>query len=403
MQMTDPEILSPAGNPEKLYYAFHYGADAVYCALDRFGLRAQADNFTPEQLDEGVKYAHSIGKKLYVALNVMPHDSDFPALRDYIAVLRDISPDAYIVSDPGVLSLVRERIPDAEIHLSTQASTVNTAACNFWYGQGVKRIVVARELSLAEVKRIRAGIPEDMEIECFVHGAMCMSYSGRCLLSDYMTGRSANAGKCTQPCRWEYTVTESGGERSFDAVQDGNGSYLFSSRDMCMIRHIPELIDSGINSFKIEGRMKSAYYTAAITNAYRMAIDCFRAGRPLDDSIAAETESVSHREYGTGFWFSSPSEGANTVSEGGNIGERSFLCTVVGYDPVSGLALCSQRNKMRVGDTVQVLTPGQCGRDITVTELFDTDMQPIASTPHPRSEFYLRCDNLKKGDIIRGK
>lgn len=399
-----PEILSPAGNPEKLYYALLYGADAVYCALDKFGMRSQAGNFTPEQLDEGVKYAHSLGKKVYITLNTMPRDNDLPLLEDYLRVLKEIGPDAYIVSDPGVICKIKEIIPEGEIHLSTQASTVNSAACRFWHSAGIKRIVLARELTLENIKAVRENTPPELEIECFVHGAMCVSYSGRCLLSHYYINRNANDGSCAQPCRWKYYMYEEKREcDKIEAVQDDTGTYVFSSKDMCMIEHIPELIDAGIDSLKIEGRMKSAYYTAAVTNAYRMALDDYFAGKPFNKDYLTEVESVSHREYCTGFYFNSPQENANIVNNNEYLKDRAYLCTVSDYDSEKGMALCLQRNKMSVGENVQILSPGKVGRDAVINELYDVDGNPIESTPHAKMEFYLKAEGLKKGDIIRGK
>lgn len=399
-----PEILSPAGNPEKLYYALLYGADAVYCALDKFGMRSQAGNFTAEELKKSTEYVHSLGKKIYITLNTMPRDKDFGELDEYLRILAKIKPDAFIVSDPGVICRIKDIIPDGEIHLSTQASTVNSAACRFWYNAGVKRIVLARELTLEDIKRVRENTPAELEIECFVHGAMCVSYSGRCLLSHYYINRNANDGSCAQPCRWKYFLYEEKRECDrIEATQDENGTYVFSSKDMCMIEHIPQLIDAGIDSFKIEGRMKSAYYTAAVTNAYRMALDDCLAGKEFNSAYLTEVESVSHREYCTGFYFNSPSETANIVNNNEYLRDRAYLCTVSEYDQKTGLALCVQRNKMSVGESVQVLSPGKIGRDTTVGEMFDMDGNPITSTPHAKMEFLLKADNLKKGDIIRGK
>ncbi len=399
-----PEILSPAGNPEKLYYALLYGADAVYCALDKFGMRSAAGNFSPEELKQGVDYAHGLGKKVYITLNTMPRDKEFANLDEYLKILGEIKPDAYIVSDPGVICRIKEIIPDGEIHLSTQASTVNAAACRFWYSAGLKRIVLARELTLEDIKSIRENTPPEMEIECFVHGAMCVSYSGRCLLSHYYINRNANEGSCAQPCRWKYYMYEEKREcDKIEAEQDETGTYVFSSKDMCMIEHIPQLINAGIDSFKIEGRMKSAYYTAAVTNAYRMALNAYLVGKPFDKAYLTEVESVSHREYCTGFYFNSPQETANIVKNNEYLKDRAYLCTVSDYDSEKGLALCVQRNKMNSGDQVQILTPGKVGRDSVVGEMFDIEGNPITSTPHAKMEFYLKAVGLKKGDIIRGK
>lgn len=398
-----PEILSPAGNPEKLRFAVDYGADAVYCALERFGMRRAADNFTKESLASAIAYAHEKGKKVYLTVNVMPHEGEFGDLPRFIAEADELKPDAYIVSDPGVMDCIKANAKDPELHLSTQASTVNAAACRFWHRQGVKRIVLARELSLAEIKAIRKNIPEELELEAFVHGAMCVSYSGRCLLSNYFAGRDANGGACAQPCRWKYYVhEEKRPEDVISAEQDAYGTYLFSSKDLCMIDHIGELAEAGLDSLKIEGRVKSAYYTAAVTNAYRMALDDYYDGKPFNPAYMAEVESVSHREYATGYFYGNPHENANIVGNNVYLKDRAFLAVVKDYNPETGLALCEQFNKMQIGDKANLLSPGTTGRDITVTELFDKDGNPIGDTKHPRMPFYLRVENAKAGDLIRG-
>lgn len=397
------EILSPAGNLEKLKYAVNYGADAVYLALKSFGMRAAADNFTFDELREGIEYAHSKGVKVYVTLNIMPRDKDFDLLREMLETMKTITPDAVIVSDAGVIRMIRTVFPELEIHLSTQTSTVNSYTCNFWYELGIKRIVLARELSLEEIKEIRKNIPSDMELEVFVHGAMCVSYSGRCLLSNYFTRRDANSGKCAQPCRWKYYVSE---EKRPDipltVEQHEEGTYLFSSKDMCMLRHLKELKEAGVSSLKIEGRMKSAYYTAVITNAYRMALDDVENDRPFNEKHYDEVCSVSRREYDTGYFFDSPNENAQICQTNEYIREKAFLATVEDYIEATGLCVCMQRNKMTLGDKVQLLSPNAVGRDISIEALYDMDMQPIESTPHPQMLFYAKIGKAKKGDIIRG-
>ena len=404
--MTDrkkPEILSPAGNPEKFRFAIDYGADAVYCALERFGMRRAADNFTKETLASAIDYAHARGRKVYLTVNVMPHEGEFDQLPHFIAEADELKPDAYIVSDPGVMDCIKANTKNPELHLSTQASTVNAAACRFWYRQGVKRIVLARELSLAEIKAIRGSIPEDLELEAFVHGAMCVSYSGRCLLSNYFAGRDANGGACAQPCRWKYYVhEEKRPEDVISAEQDEYGTYLFSSKDLCMVEHIGALAEAGLDSLKIEGRVKSAYYTAAVTNAYRMALDDYYAGKPFNPAYRAEVESVSHREYATGYFYGNPHENANIVGNNIYLKDRAFLAVVKDYDETTGLALCEQFNKMQIGDKANLLSPGTTGRDITVEVLFDKNGQPISDTKYPRMEFYLKIENAKAGDLIRG-
>lgn len=403
MTNNTPEILSPAGNPEKLRFAVNYGADAVYCALKEFGMRAAADNFTLEELDEALKFVHGRGKKLYLTLNTLPSEKELPRLEELLKELKSVTPDAFIVADIGVMAAIKKHIPDGVIHLSTQASTVNSYGCRFWHDYGVKRIVLARELTLEDVKAIRRNVPDDLELEAFVHGAMCVAYSGRCILSSYFTGRSGNNGRCTQPCRWKYYLHEE--KRPDDVIsaeQDQNGTYLFSGKDMCMIEHIPDLIAAGVDSFKIEGRMKSAYYTACVTNAYKMALRDVLSGITPSGAYMDELNGVSHRQYCTGFWYTSPHEQSNIVDKNEYLCEKAFLATVTEYNRETGLAKCFQRNKMRAGDRVQLLSPGKLGRDVTINELYDMEMDPIESTPHPCMEFYARLDGALPGDIIRG-
>ncbi len=400
------EILSPAGNLEKLKFAVMYGADAVYMALNRFGMRSSADNFTPEELKEGLDFAHSHGVKVYCALNTMPRDFEMEALDKSLDSIEDCLPDAFIVSDPGVIATVKARYPQVELHLSTQCSTVNSRTCRFWYEQmGIKRVVLARELSLEEIKGIRRNIPEEMELECFVHGAMCISYSGRCLLSNYIVGRDANRGMCAQPCRWEYVLADVRDGIPFASVtEDAEGTYAFSSKDLCMVEHIKELAEAGVNSFKIEGRMKSAYYTAAVTNAYRMAYDAYLAdpeGYKVDPMWKKETESVSHREYDTGFFFTSPHQSAKVCSANVYLNDRAYLATVSDYDPQTGLAKCIQRNKFSVGDRVQILSAGNCGREAVIEKMYNEDMEEIENCPHPKQVFYIPLKGAKQWDIIR--
>ncbi len=404
MKTERPEILSPAGSPEKLRFAVDYGADAVYCALKKFGMRASSDNFDPDEFASAVKYAHSKGVKVYLTLNTMPPDSRLRELPEVLDSISSSLPDAFIVSDPGVMTVLRENVKDAVIHLSTQASTVNSEGCRFWYRNGVSRIVLARELSLGDIRDIRKNIPDELELEAFVHGAMCISYSGRCLLSNYFTGRNANEGRCAQPCRWHYFFSEEKRPGEYLSTEEhGEGTYIFSSRDTCMIEHISDLVECGISSFKIEGRMKSAYYTACVTNAYKKALNDHFAGRPFDTSLLNEVEGVSHREYHTGFYYGNICDSPNTVKEPGYLCEKPFYCYVTDYDEKTGLAKCFQKNKMFAHGDYQLLTPGECGRDIRVEEIYDEEMQETDSTPHPKSVFYLKIDGARPGDIIRGK
>ena len=409
--MKRPEILSPAGNFEKMRAAIRYGADAVYLAGHIFGMRAAADNFSVEELAEAVQFAHQNGVKVYLTLNTMPREYEYPELRKYLSELSHINIDAMIIADVGVLMLVREMLPDMEIHISTQANATSAAACLAWYKLGAKRVVLARELTLDEIKAIRAGIPDELELECFIHGSMCVSYSGRCLLSNHMVGRDANRGMCAQPCRWNYTIKhyEIEEEKRPDCkmpVEEINGeTFIMASRDTCTIEHIPALIEAGINSFKIEGRMKSAYYTAVVTNAYKMALDSYFSGEyKYDPAWYRELESVSHRDYHTGYYFTDSHADANLAPNNGYIKDKAYLAVATGYDSESGLAEFTQRNKMLSGDAAELLTPGKIGRELTIGQLFDENMNPIDSTPHPYMKFYMKVDfEVREGDILRAK
>ena len=409
MLQKKPELLAPAGNFEKLKAALLYGADAVYFAGDMFGMRAAAGNFTVPEIFEAVAYTHAHGARAYLTVNTMPRTAEYPALRDYLTALRGSGIDALIVSDLGVLETAKELLPEAELHISTQASSVSAADVRAWRALGASRVVLARELTLDEVAEIVRDVP-DTEIECFVHGAMCVSYSGRCLLSNFFTGRDSNRGACAQPCRWNYRTLEVVEEKRPDApmplYEDKDGTFVMSSRDMCMIEHVPELVDAGITSFKIEGRMKSAYYTAVVTNAYRMAIDAYLrdgADYRFDERLFRELESVSHRDYGTGYWFDTPREEANVCTHAGYIREKAYIATALGYDAASGRATFVQRTKVTAGETVELISPGKVGRPFTVCELCDEAGAPVESAPHPGMIFSLRIPfAVKAGDILRG-
>lgn len=416
-----PELLSPAGNPEKLRAAVLYGADAVYLAGKRFGMRAASGNFTNEEMIEAVDFCHKNGVRVYVTLNVMPRTAEYPALAEYVKFLASVDIDAVIVADLGVFSLIRNIAPSLEIHVSTQASAVSAASCLAWYKMGAKRVVLARELTFEEILDIKRGIPPELELEAFVHGAMCISYSGRCLLSNYFTGRDANHGACAQSCRWVYSdaamrvdLTESNRSDipvAVSAEEEGGETFFMSSRDTSMIRHIPELEEAGIASYKIEGRVKSAYYTAVVTNAYRMAIDSYRRNGgdrySFDPLWERELDSVSHREYGTGFYFSSPREDANTVTRHGYIREKAYLATAV-EDSVScedGMwdALYIQRNKLTAGERTELISPGRVGIGFVADTLRNEAGEPICSAPHPGMLFRLKSPfPVKAGDILRG-
>ena len=398
-----PELLSPAGDPEKMRFGIAYGADAVYMAGQRFGMRAAAANFDDEALRRCIAEAHAHGVKCYITVNIMPSCRDLPALPAYLELLQDAGADAMIVADVGVIRMAQKYAPKVPLHISTQTSILNPEAANFWADMGAERVVLARELSLDEIAEIRAKTPKSLEIEAFVHGAMCISYSGRCLISQYMTGRDANPGACAQPCRWNYSLMEEKRPGEFFPVEeDSRGTYLYNSKDMCMIEHIPDLLEAGIDSFKIEGRMKSAYYTACVTNAYKLALRDAQSGNPFNPACMDELNGVSHREYCTGFWYTSPHEQANIVGKNEYLCEKAFLATVTEYDPVTGLAKCFQRNKMFGNSDVQLLSPGKLGRTVHVSGLYDIEMNPIDSTPHPCMEFYMKVDSALPGDIIRG-
>ncbi len=412
-----PELLSPAGNFEKLKAAIRYGADAVYLAGRRFGMRSAADNFTDEELFEAARYVHERGKKLYLTLNTLPHGDEYPALRAFLSRIAGAGMDGVIATDLGVISLVREMLPDVEIHISTQASIISPQAALAYAALGARRLVLARELTLSEVAQIREALPPEVELEAFVHGSMCVSYSGRCLLSHALTGRDANRGACTQPCRWNYTITEEKRPESpFPIEENELGSFIMSSKDMCTIAHIPQLIGAGIDSFKIEGRMKSAYYTAVVTNAYRIAIDAYLADPEhyiFDPALMRELESVSHREYCTGFYFDDPMENPQLTTIPGYIREKAYLATAApealalpaGLAPVSEEGvLCPfvQRNKICRGDAAELLSPGRLGVSVTIRQLYDEQGTPIESAPHPYQKFFTRLPfPVSEGDILR--
>ena len=409
--MKRPEILSPAGNFEKMRAAILFGADAVYLAGHIFGMRAAADNFSLEELKEAVSYAHSKGVKVYLTVNTMPREYEYDKLEKYFKDISDFGIDALIIADIGVFMLARRMLPDIDIHISTQANVTSAQTCIAWYNLGAKRIVLARELTLDEIRAIRAAIPEDCEIECFVHGSMCISYSGRCLLSGHMIGRDANRGMCAQPCRWNFKIhryeifEEKRPECSMPIEEVDGETFIMASRDTCTIEHIPELIEAGINSFKIEGRMKSAYYTAVVTNTYKMAVNSyFSTEYKYDPKWYSELESVSHRDYATGYYFSDSHMDANTSETMGYLKDKAYLAVVVGYNDEKELVEFSQRNKMTITDEMEILTPGKTGEKIVFEELFDKNFEPITSTPHPYMTFYAKTSHsVKIGDIIRAK
>ena len=411
-----PELLAPAGNYEKLVAAYLYGADAVYVGGKLFGMRSAADNFTVEELFSAAEHAHSLGKKLYLTLNTMPHGNEYPALRSFLRELRGSGIDALIIADLGVLHEAKSILPETEIHISTQAGIVSPESALAYTALGASRVVLARELTLSEIKEIRSALPESVEIEAFVHGSMCVSYSGRCMLSHHLTGRDANRGGCTQPCRWNYKIVE---EKRPDVplpIEENElGTFIMSSKDMCTVGIIPELIGAGIDSFKIEGRMKSAYYTALVTNAYRIAIDSYLSdpdNYSLDRGLLSELDSVSHREYCTGYYLDEPKDEANLCTLSGYIREKAYFATCI--EPLAipegleenteggRLFTFIQRNKVSLGDKADVISPGSVGKGFTVTELYSEKGEPIGSAPHPGMKFFVRIPfDVKVGDIMR--
>ena len=388
------ELLAPAGDLEKLKIAVEYGADAVYFGGEMFSLRAGAGNLTADEMREGTEYAHSRGVRCHLALNVYAHNEDIGPLRAYLEDVKDIPVDAYIVSDPAVMHILREVIPDAEMHLSTQANMTNYVTANFWRSQGVKRLVLARELCLDEIREIREKLPDDTELEAFVHGAMCISYSGRCLLSNFMTGRDANRGACAHPCRYKYKVEEEKRPGEYWPVdEDARGTYIFNSKDLCMLEHLPELISAGVNSFKIEGRMKSIFYIAHVIKAYRRAIDAYYKdpdGYRYDPVWFTEMCKASHRDFTTGFYFQKPDSDAQEYSSSSYIRDYSFTGLVKSYDPETKIAVIEQRNKMDLGDTIEVFGPEGDAFTQKLDYMTDEDGSPIESAPHPQQILHIK-------------
>lgn len=404
--MRKTELLIPAGSLEVLKTAVIYGADAVYLGGEAFGLRAKAKNFTTEEIQEGISFAHAHGVKVYITANILAHNEDLPGVEAYFAKLGRIRPDALIISDPGVFLIAKRVLPDTDIHISTQANNTNYGTYRFWYDLGAKRVVSARELSLEEIRQIRRNIPEDMEIESFIHGSMCISYSGRCLLSNFLTGRDANQGSCTHPCRWNYSLMEESrpGEY-FPVFENERGTYIFNSRDLCMIEHIPEMIEAGIDSFKIEGRMKTALYVATVARTYRKAIDDYRKDPALYqanlDWYRAEIGKCTYREFTTGFYFGKPGPEAQIYDNSTYVKNYTYLGTVeqVRQD---GVCRIQQKNKFSVGETLEVMKPDGRNLETRVRSITDGEGRPMESAPHPRQELYVELDvPVEVYDILR--
>lgn len=393
------ELLSPAGNFEKFLSAIHFGADAVYMAGGRFGLRAFAGNFSDEEMKKAVKIAHEKGKKVYVTLNIIARDSDFEGLGDYAKFLKSIGVDAVIVADIGVFVYLREVVPDLDIHVSTQANIINSKSANLMAKLGAKRLVLARELTLEQIKEIRKNLPKEVELEVFVHGAMCMAYSGRCLLSNYLTGRDSNHGECVQACRWKYMVREISREDELEVQEDEKGSYIFNSKDLNMIEHLQELKDAGVDSLKIEGRMKSAYYVATVTNAYRQAIDMLP--QKPDEKLLAELFKASHRRYTTGFYFK---DELKQYTEDSMPVQESEFVALVDSDCDGENVVLEMRNKFSVGDELEILSPDKnlLNKKLKIESIKNSAGENVESAKVVQEKIIVPCKlNLKKGDILR--
>lgn len=402
------ELLAPAGDLEKLKIAITYGADAVYFGGEMFSLRAGAGNLTIAEIKEGVEFAHKRGKKCYQTLNIFAHNEDIEPLREYLGKIKDIPIDAFLISDPGILDLVKEVIPEAEIHLSTQANMTNYRTANFWHNLGVKRLVMARELTFEEIRKIRDNTPPDMEIEAFVHGAMCISYSGRCLLSNFMIERDANRGMCAHPCRWKYKlVEEKRPDEYYPIEEDERGTYVLNSRDLCMIEHIPQIVESGIMSAKIEGRMKSAFYCATVVHSYRKAIDEYLAdpeNYKFDTRWLEEVKKVSHREFTTGFYFNQPTNKDQNYQTSSYTREYTFVGKVLEYNEATKMAIVEQRNKMNIGDTIEIFGPDIDFFVQTLLEMYDNETgEALQSAPHPQQILKIKIDQPVKADYMLRK
>lgn len=414
MKNNKPELLIPAGSLEVLKVAVAYGADAVYIGGQQYGLRAKAGNFSLEEMLEAADIVHAAGAKLYVTVNIFAHNEDLIGVKKYFEDMKkaglEEKIDAFIISDPGIFTLAKEILPGIDIHVSTQANNTNYLTYKFWYNMGATRVVAARELSLREIKQIHDNIPEDMEIEAFMHGAMCISYSGRCLLSSFFTGRDANKGACTHPCRWKYSIVEEKRPGEYLPVEeDERGTYIFNSKDLCMIEYVPEMIEAGINSFKIEGRMKTALYVAAVTRTYRTAIDDYMKSEELYksrmDYYKEEISACTYRQFTTGFYFGKPDETTQIYDNNTYINNYTYLGTVEEITE-DGLIVIHQKNKFLVGDEISVMAFSGDNYDVKVKGIFDERMMPMEAAPHPKQLLYIRLDDnngIKPGMVIRSK
>ena len=400
-----PELLIPASSLEVLKTAVIFGADAVYIGGEAFGLRAKAKNFSMDEMREGIAFAHAHDVKVYVTVNILAHNNDLLGVRQYLTELKEIKPDGLIIADPAIFEIAGEVCPEIERHISTQANNTNYGTFNFWYKQGASRVVTARELSLEEIKEIRANIPEDMEIETFVHGAMCISYSGRCLLSNYMVGRDANQGACTHPCRWKYSIVEETRPGEYYPVfENERGTYIFNSKDLCMIEHIPELIESGVDSLKIEGRMKTALYVATVARTYRKAIDDYKKDPELYKKnmpwYLDQISNCTYRQFTTGFFFGKPNEDSQIYDSNTYVKEYTYL-GIIGEER-DGTYRIEQRNKFSVGETIEVMKPNGDNIEVTVKRILTEDGVEQESAPHPKQVLYVDLGiQVDEYDVLR--
>ena len=401
-----PELLIPASSLEVLKVAVMFGADAVYIGGEAFGLRANAKNFSKEDMIEGIDFAHKHGVKVFVTANILAHNSDLDGVREYMKELKEIKPDALIIADPAIFTIAKEVCPEIEIHISTQANNTNYGTFKFWHGLGARRVVTARELSLKEIKEIRDNIPEDLEIETFIHGAMCISYSGRCLLSSFMAERDANKGACTHPCRWKYAVMEESRPGEYMPVYENErGTYIFNSKDLCMIEHIPEMMESGIDSFKVEGRMKTALYVATVARTYRMAINDYKKSpdyyRERIPFYKSEIAKCTYRQYTTGFFFGKPDENTQIYDSNTYVKEYTYLGYAEEVDE-RGLVQITQRNKFTVGEKIEVMKPNGENIEVEVKGIYTEDGESRESAPHPKEILYVDLGiELDEFDILR--
>ena len=405
--MTDKkvELLAPAGDMERLEAAIKFGADAVFMAGDSFGLRANAKNFDRDAMKKAVDYAHDNGVRVHITMNIVPHDEDMVGLEDYLKYLDEIGVDAIIISDPGIFSIAKE-LTDIELHVSTQASVTNSATVNFWHKMGAKRVILARELSLEEIIEIRNNTPKDLEIEVFVHGAMCISYSGRCLLSNYMTGRDANRGDCSQACRWKYSIQEENRPGEYYPIEeDGSGTYIMNSKDLCLIDELDKLIEAGIDSFKIEGRMKTAFYVATVIRSYRQVIDAYYEGNYNDETVEKyfnELQKASHRHYTKGFFHKKP-DGEDQIYENSSyIRKYDFIGTVLEYNPETKQAIIEQRNRFFPGEDIEIFGNSKDFFEYTIDSIRNAKGEELEVANKPKEKIYMTINlPLEEGDMLR--